>query len=229
MNIKSCFLFCCLFFFVSSYVVFAQNGQDDFALLTQVGIQKKWKHNWSTDLAFRAFWNENVTEFNRGFVNAGIGYDINKRWSAGANFRFYEVKNLANFYEERFRLFIDLAYEQPIANRWSLSWRGRVQRQSYGGLSDDGYQPAKYLLRNKFALSYQHNWYWSFYASGEPFVSLKSPQKNNLVSNFRTEAGLKYRPTLHHSINVFFQSRYPTQLFSDTRYWIAGIGYMFKI
>lgn len=206
----------------------AQDGQDDFAILTQAGIQKKWKHNWSTDLNVRAFWNENASEFNRGFVNAGIGKSLSKNWDMKANIRFYEVKTLSGFYEERFRLFVDLSYKYPIAEKWSLTWRGRVQRQSYGGLKEEGYRPAVYTLRNKFTLTYQHNWYWDFYLSEEPFIPLNT-QGSTFFSNFRTETGLKYSPDLHHSINLFYQNRYPVELPFNTRYWILGIKYMFRL
>ncbi len=232
MNTKNwfCYFFFIVFLFSISgiQVVKAQDGQDDFALLTQIGIQKKWKHNWATSLSVRAFWNENATEFNRGFINAGIQKSLSKRWDFGVNFRFYEVKNLQNFYEERFRLFVDLAYEYPLSNKLSLTWRGRIQRQSYGGLQEQGYEQARYTLRNKFSLSYQHNWYWNFYVSEEPFIPLNA-QSNVFFSNFRTETGIKYRPNLFHSINLFYQLRHPVQLPFNTRYWILGLKYVFRI
>ncbi len=227
-RLRICLTMAILWFFSLSPLLKAQDGQDDFALLTQVGIQKKWKYGLNTDLSVRTFWNENATEFRSGFVNAGIDYSLTSRWSFAFNFRFYEVKNLGNSYEERIRLFIDATYELPLADKWDLSWNGRLQRQSYTGKDEDGTNPAKYTLRNKFSLSYKYNWYWNFYVSGEPFIPLgdNSPV---LISNYRSEAGLKYRPNLHHKINLFFQVRHPRPLPFGTRFFIAGIQYTYNL
>ena len=77
MNIKRLF-----FLLLFSFIGFANaQNQQDFALLTQVNIQKKVNKHFAISLNFRGFWNENATELGKAFGEVGVKYQYNKHWA----------------------------------------------------------------------------------------------------------------------------------------------------
>lgn len=209
-----------LFFISFTLSIWAQN-QQDFNLLTQASLTKKWRHGFSSSISTRAFFMENASELSSVFLEAGLAYKISKNWKTAVCYRFREARNKQNFFEEQYRWYIDLAYQTPNWHNFSLSWRGRFQHQDYGqAFQNDGYKSPKELIRNKFSLQYRYNWYWSGYVAEEIFTS---PQLQTLPSH-RSSVGLSYRANVHHEISTFFQQRQPTK-FPRTTQFVWGLGY----
>lgn len=194
--------------------------QQDFNLLTQINLNKKFRHGWAAHLSMRAFFTENVSEWNSWFLEAGTSYKLSENIKLGAYYRFKDERRRNNVFEEQYRWYVDAAYETPNFKQFSLSYRARYQNQTSGQMIGDTDHPSWHLFRQKIGLSYRYNWYWSAGLNTEFFTDLRTRQ----WLSQRNSISLAYRHNLHNAFQLSFQHRMPLIQPATTR-WVLGLQY----
>lgn len=203
----------------------AQN-QQDFALITQLNLQKKITNHFAISLNFRGFWNENVSELGKAFAEVGVKYQYNKHWAIAGFYRGMKARSLENIYQDVQRFYVDVSYSNDLTKKIEWSYRARVQNQFYGSDLTDGFKSNRIYTRHKFALSYDYNWYWSPYLSAEVFYPLN--RKINFLDQVRATAGINYRMTKNHSLSAYYQIRKPIHRSPSVTQYVTGIVYGYK-
>lgn len=221
-KIKS-MIFCFLFLFPC--FLSAQN-QQDFALLTQVNLQKKLTNHFSISLNFRGFWNENVSELGKVFGEVGVKYQYNKHWAIAGFYRGMKARSLENIYQDVQRFYLDVSYSNDLTKKIEWTYRARLQEQFYGSDLTDGFKTPRIYTRHKLTLNYDYNWYWSPYVSAEFFYPLN--RKNNFIDQVRATAGLNYKITKSNSLSAYYQIRKPLYSAPSVTQYVTGLVYGYK-
>jgi hypothetical protein len=213
-----------LFFLFISHIN-AQN-QRDFALITQLNLQKKITNHFSISLNFRGFWNENITELGRAFGEVGVKYQYNKHWAIAGFYRGMKARSMENLYQDVQRFYVDLSYSRNLTKKIDWSYRARLQEQFYGSDLQDGFKSSRIYTRHKITLNYDYNWYWSPYLSAEIFYPLN--RKINFIDQVRATAGVSYKFNKSNSLSAYYQIRKPIYSTPSVTQYVAGLVYGFK-
>lgn len=198
--------------------------QKDAVLWTSIQIEKKITRHFSATLFNQYSFNQNVSELGYMFVDAGVVYKYNSNLSASVNYRFAEVKNLANNYEDRQSLYADLAYSKGVGN-FSFGFRTRYQVIYYGLNLENNYRDNRKFSRNKFTLRYKIDARYSVYVSEEQFFRWNTVDK---TVAWRTSCGLFYQFNLYNRIELFYFIQNQVNRIRPRTDYVSGITYYYK-
>ncbi len=154
-----------------------------------LSLEQKIKKDWSWSLKWENRWSMAGTWHDRGFVNAGVAYKLNKIWSAEVQCRWIERQRDAGFYEpgRRFAVRFDgKAKSGPGQWKWRLmttkAWNPMTGLEGNAASED---------LVQRFRLGYA--WSpsnsWSLVTSYEVF--LKDMAGGSAASSSRFQMQLK--------------------------------------
>ena len=104
-------------------LVTARAQYTDAGAWVGLSVDQKVAKDWSWSLKWENRWALGGTWHDRGFVNAGVGYRLNKTWRIGAQYRWIEKQRVGGFYESgrRFAFRLDgKAKSGPGELKWRL-------------------------------------------------------------------------------------------------------------
>ena len=78
-----------LIFFLAALLT-AKAQYTDTGVWLGVAVDQKVNKDWSWSLKWENRWSMGGTWHDRGFVNAGVGYRLNKIWRAAAQLRWFD-------------------------------------------------------------------------------------------------------------------------------------------
>jgi len=216
-----------VFLLLFSLVGFANaQNQQDFALITQLNLQKKINKHFGISLNFRGFWNENATELGKTFVEVGAKYQYNKHWAIAGFYRAMKARSLENLYQDVQRFYVDLSYSNKLTKKIDWAYRIRLQEQFYGSDLRDGFKDSRIYTRHKVTLNYDYNWYWSPYVAAEIFYPLN--RNLNFIDQVRATAGISRKFNKSHSLSAYYQIRKPIHSSPDVTQYVAALVYGYK-
>lgn len=186
----------CFFSVVSA---FAQ--QQDFAGIATVAIEKNVGKGLSFELSAQAFQNQNLRETGYFFGDVGANFRITRNFSLGVHYRFMELRNLDNFYDDRQIWYGEVNWSKRF-NRLGLQFRSRYQTSVYGLNYADPYKPNKNYWRNRLGIRYRLDYYWQPFISSEWFYRMDKCE----LDNFRHIAGMQYRFNEDWSVSLYYQN-----------------------
>lgn len=198
----------------------------DLEQWTSLSISKKINKHWklSLDQEFRL--KHNASEFNIYFTDLGVDYKINKYFSLGANYRFYQNKNNDNVFITQHRWSTDLKYKQDIG-RFELGYRLRFQNKDEDFYTSDTGNNL-YNLRNKFSAEYNiRNCKIDPFFSTELYRTINSTNDTEL-SKFRWTLGLEYSIKKFGDIELYYRMDNELNLSYDKTTHIIGVGYKYS-
>ncbi len=141
------------FVFIALMVLYGVNAraqENDFQIWGDVSAQykinKKIRLNAEVGLRSR----ENTTLLKQYYADLGGKYELNKRWSIGAKYRFIDYYRIGKTSIHRAN--IDVYYRFKKWGRFRLSIRERYQHQWY--FSDYNQRFDEQTLRSRFDISY---------------------------------------------------------------------------
>lgn len=202
--------------------------QQDFGIITQLNVQKRFANGFGISGAVRTQWIENASEFSRIFGDIGAFYDFSEKWQIGGGFRFIENKKKNNLFEDESRFYAHIAYETDITDNISLSWRTKIQRSYFNLDRKEVTAPTDTRLRNRIQANYQWNWYSSNYVSLELFTPLDQVLRYPF-NQLRTYIGYQYRITRNHKVGVYYRYQKPLWEHPATTRHILGLEYSLKL
>ena len=211
-----------LFLFLRSFFSFAQ--QKDAVLWVSLNVEKKFNKHFSGTFFNQYILNQNLNELGLYFFDVGVNYKYNNNFSASANYRFSNSRNLDNFYEQRQMIYADVAYAKGFG-KFGLNARTRLQRQYYSGVfNSESFRVPKNYSRNKLTLRYRYNWYWSAYLAEEIFYRMDKSE----ISAWRTSAGIYYQFNLKNKVEISYAIQQQDNVENPRTDFISGINYYYR-
>lgn len=202
----------------------ASAQQQDAVGWATLSAEKKINQHVSVTFLNQYVFNQNVAELGLFFFDGGINYRLNNHIAVSANYRFIQVRNRDNFYNNRQQWYLDLSFSKGIGRFW-LNFRSRYQQQFYGLSFTDNYKPNSYYSRNKLTLRYKISWYYSLLMSEELFYRLAN------ISGFdahRTSIGISRQLNLHHRLEFSYALQQQMNQKNKRTDFITGITYYYK-
>jgi hypothetical protein len=218
-----------VFLLLISPLTFAQGQREtDVGLSLSATLQKDLMQDLDISLEQEIRLKDNNIGFDRTVTSLGLDYAfLNRKIKVGAYYAFIYRYNNNFLYEPRHRYYFNLAYRQPY-QRWTFSWRGRIQG-TYRDENRGEYKiNPRYVMRNRLEIEYSV-WGrpWKPYISCEVFTDLNNPLGNDLT-RIRYQAGTTWR--LNRTDYVDFFLRYNDEFSGDDSRLIAlGVGYRVKL
>ena len=229
MRTKAKYTILTLFIFtVFSVKVTAQETEvvSDLEQWTSIGISKKLGKNWKLSLDQEFRFSKDVSQFDVYFTDFGIDYKLNKHFSVGANYRFYQNKNSDGIFQTQHRWNTDAEYKQKI-DRFTLAYRLRFQNKDedfYTSNSENNI----YNLRNKFSVNYNiNNFKFDPFFSAELYRQIDNVNTTEL-SKLRWTLGLEYSLKKFGDVELFYRIDNELNQSYNKDTYIVGLGYKFS-
>jgi predicted porin len=198
----------------------------DLEQWTSIGISKKINKNWKISLDQEIRFSKDISQFDVYLADLGLDYKINKHFTVGANYRFYQNKDSEGDFQTQFRWNTDLQYKHKI-NRFTLAYRIRFQDKGEDFLTSQS-NSNLYNLRNKFSVDYNIK---SFKI--DPFFDVELYRQiddinTTELSKLRWTLGLEYSLKNYGNIELFYRIDNELNQSYNKDTYILGVGYKFS-
>ncbi len=206
--------------------IFVYAQQEDAVLLGGINIEKKFDKKTSFTLFNQYAFNENYSELAYFLFDGGLTYRLTRNISFGVNYRFSEIRNLQNFYQDRQTIYGDISYSKGIDD-FSIALRTRYQVNYYGlSLQEtENYKSNKHFLRNKATLRYKLNPDNTIFVSCEQLYRFDLKDKTDA---WRTGAGISHQFNLHHRIELSYSVYQKVNTKSPDTDYVTSLMYYFR-
>jgi len=198
----------------------------DLEQWTSVGISKKINKHWKISLDQEMRFSKDVSQFDMYFADLGLDYKINKHFTLGANYRFYQNKNLEGIFDTQHRWSTDISYKQKI-NRFTLAYRLRFQNKDEDFFTDASINNL-YNLRNKFSVDYNIKGF-----KFDPFLDVElyrqiQDVRATALSKLRWTLGVDYSLKSLGELKLFYRLDNELNQSYNKNTYIVGVGYKFS-
>ena len=198
----------------------------DLEQWTSVGISKKLGKNWKLSLDQEFRFTNDISQFDIYFTDFGVDYKLNKHFSLGANYRFYQNKNYEGTFQTQHRWSTDAEYKQKI-DRFTLAYRLRFQNKDEDFFTSESSNNL-YNLRNKFSLDYNiKNFKFDPFFEAELYRQIYDATTTEL-SKLRWTLGLEYSLKKFGDLEMFYRIDNELNQSYNKNTYIFGIGYKFS-
>ena len=146
---------------------------------------------------------KDISRFDLFFTDLGLDYKINKHFSAGLNYRFYQNKNNDGDFITQHRLSANLNYKHKV-DRFTFGYRLQFQNKDEDFLSSSS-ENSVFNLRNRISVDYDiKNFKLEPYFQAELFRKYETGE-GSYFNKVRWKLGARYpdypeAPTLSSSI-----------------------------
>ncbi|MDH6356516.1 DUF2490 domain-containing protein [Parabacteroides sp. PF5-9] len=218
-----------IYFLFIAFFAFSQVERDtDVGLSFTMEVQKEFIKNLSWSLEEEVRLQNNEKGFDRSVSSLGMDYSFwDKRIKIGGYYAFLYLYNEDRLFEARHRYYLNLIVKESI-NRFTLSWRGRIQGTHRNENRGEYKTNPKYVMKNKFEIEYS---VWG--KPWKPFIScdlssdLNNPSGNELT-RIRSQIGTNWR--LNRTDYIDFFLRYDHYLsIKETGVLLLGVAYKIKL
>ena len=198
----------------------------DGGLLVGAEAQKSVR-SWSFSVGGEFRFNQWVTNYDRGKLQADIGYSCwQKRIKISIGYDYINKHSKEDAFFHRHRVNLSLGIGEKFG-RFRLSYRAKFQTTFYDIQRESVRFNPKIYMRNRVELTY------SFYGkpvklfcSGEFFWRLYHPDKN-IIDEVRAIVGVDYKVRKDHTLSFFLRSDNEVQVKNPEYAVYLGIGYKF--
>jgi len=220
-----------VFLLLSSLLTFAQGQREtNIGASLSAELQKEdlFLRNLNLTVEEEVRLIDNIKGFDRSVTSLGLDYSFfEKRMKVGGYYAFIYLYNDKHYYEPRHRYYLNLSFKQPW-QRYTFSWRGRVQG-TYRDENRGAYKTnPKYIMKNKFEIEYSV-WGrpWKPYISCDFSTELNNPIGNELT-RIRYQGGTSWR--LNRTDYLDFFMRFDNYFSDDDPHvFSVGVGYRLKM
>jgi predicted porin len=220
-----------LILLILSGSIFTVKAQDtkitgDLEQWTSIGISKKINKSWSISLDQEMRFSKDISQFDIYLADLGVDYKINKHFTLGANYRFYQNKDSYGNFQTEHRWSSDLKYKQKI-NRFTLAYRMRFQNKDEDFFTGETSNNL-YNLRNKFSIDYNIK---SFKL--DPFFDVELYRQiedvnTTELTKLRWTLGVEYSLKSLGDIQLFYRIDNELNQSYNKDTYIVGVGYKFS-
>jgi hypothetical protein len=181
----------------------AWSQQQDFVFQPGISISKNVNRSWEVSFSSQLSFNQNVRELWFAFGDAAVGYRINRNLNIEFHAREIQYRQLNNAYQAR-RLFYNTITYSKGYGKWSFSLRNRLQQLIYGEHFSDSFRGPLWYNRNRIAVRYRINYFWSPYVSAECMLPLNRPNRKS-IDQVRFAAGVSYTLNEYVRTDLYYQ------------------------
>jgi len=212
--------------FLRSIAALAQ--QQDFVIQPGFSLTKNVNRAWDLSIGTQFSFNQNAQELWFAFGDAAIGYRLNRNLNIELHAREIQYRQLDNSYRARHLFYNTITYSKGFG-KWSLSVRNRLQQLVYGEHFSDSFKGPVWYNRNRLALRYKINYYWSPYISTECMLPLNRPNRKS-IDQFRLAAGVSYTLNEYIRTDLYYQLQQQLARSSgNDSYFVLGLNFAVKI
>jgi hypothetical protein len=208
-------------------LAFTLSGQSDAGVWTSVEVEKRFSQAFSMQLNQELRFNENVTQLGAFFTELGLGYRFNKKFRMAAAYRFVNQREMAEFYSQRHRFYVNAAYRQKIG---LIQLTGRLQyQQQYkdAGTLLNFYDPVDYL-RTKVSLKLNTERKTEPYISAEVFSPLAATGIQP-IDKIRYTFGIDFHVNPRSTIDLFYHIQKEQNRNSIKMDFLSGISFRYRL
>ncbi len=208
------------------FVVQSQAQIDDVRIWTSATVKHKITRKLSASVTEEFRLNQDVSQVDQLFSDAGVEYEMFKNFKVALNYRFIN-KNKFTYYEKGHRLYTDVSYKFK-KKKYSVALRERIEDEYAAIYSSETGKIPTWNSRTKLTFAYTPKSKYSPYVSFEAYYLFSHPKDKNLGYNrYRCSAGVEYDFNKIHSIDIYtlFQK---DVIYLDNAI-VYGIGYTFNL
>jgi len=198
----------------------------DLEMWNNIAISKKIGDRWKVSLEEEFRFTEDISRFDIFFTDLGLDYKINKHFSAGVNYRFYQNQNSDGDFVTQHRFSTNINYKQKL-DRFTFEYRLQFQNKDEDFLSGNS-ENNVYNLRNKISVDYDiKNFKLEPYFQAEIFRKYETGEES-YFNKMRWKLGASYPVTRKSDIELFYIiDNELNQSYPKTTY-VLGLGYKFS-
>ena len=178
-----------LIFFLAALLT-AKAQYTDTGVWLGVAVDQKVNKDWNWSLKWENRWSMGGTWHDRGFVNAGVGYRLNKTWRAAAQLRWIERQRSLGAYESgrRFAFRLD---GKAKSGQGEWKWRLMTTKAWKSMAFNEGASISENLVQ-RFRLGYARELFdrWTLVPSYEFFA--KDIESGSVDWSTRVQVQLKH-------------------------------------
>ena len=206
----------------------AYGQQNDFVFQPGITVSKNLNRSWDLSLGTQLSFNQNAQELWFAFADASIGYRINRNLNIEIHAREIQSRQLNNSYQSRHLFYNTITYSKGFG-KWSLSARNRLQQLVYGEHFSDSFKGPLWYNRNRLAIRYKINYYWSPFVSAECMLPLNRPNRKS-IDQYRLAAGMSYTFNEYIRTDVYYQLQQQLARTSgNDSFYVLGLNISVKI
>jgi long-subunit fatty acid transport protein len=196
---------------------------NDAQLWLSANLEKKLTPALSVLFTEEIRMNENITEAGTVFSELGLSYRLNKRFKAGASYRFMLKRRLDDTYEKLQSWFIEGSYREKF-NPVQLSLRVRYQSRYAESFTSEKAEIPKNHFRTKITVKYDLKQKFEPYLYAEAFfrTGVSWLQSNDQM---RFGAGVEYTFNRMHMIDLQYLIRHEKNAVNPETDYVVGVSY----
>lgn len=224
-NYKSIFFCIVLFWALVGLKANAQNT--DFRARVSAQIEKEITKKLSTSLEYEHRFDQNLTTFDKAFLEPSVSYEILKPLQIGFVYRamFDQNQVRERSWGQRVAGYIRFSKE---VDDFDFQLKTALQ-YGFDDLTNASFSYNQKLI-NRTSLEVKYNWFGSKFtpfASGEIFYHINNPN-GGIINQSRIKAGTSYKLNKHSKIQVYylFENEFNAAFPIDSH--ILGASYSFK-
>ena len=199
--------------------------QNDFVLLQGVKLEKRLNQRVAGTLSVQNMFNQNVSEWWIGFVDAGITLRLAKGWDTQFHLRQIRLQTPENAVQHRQLYFHTLSWTGS-KNKWAFSVRHRTQQLVFGEHFNNRFRGPFWYVRDRALVAYRINYYWRPYTAFEAFFPLNRPTRPT-IDQVRWTLGFFRTFNDHFKLETFYQLQQPVQRPNATVRYVWGVNLFF--
>ena len=224
---KNIFFLCILVWaLISEKQVNAQT--DDVRMRLSTEIQKEINKKLSASLEYEHRFDQNLTTFDKAFLEPSISYDIIKPVRIGAIYRVMldQNKTRQQRFEQRIGAYIRYTFK---VDDFDIKVKTALQ-YGFDDLSNPSFSYDQKLI-NRNAIEVEYNWFGSKFtpfASYELFYHINHPN-GGILNQWRLKTGSSYRISKSSRVQFYylFENEFNTAYPTDAHVFGAGYSYRF--
>ena len=209
------------------YSVAANGQQQDFVFQPGFSVSKNLNRAWDISLGTQLSFNQNAQELWFAFGDASIGYRLNRNINIELHAREIRFRQLDNSMRARHLFYNTVTYSKGFG-KWSVSFRNRIQQLVFGEHFSDSFKGPIWYNRNRVALRYKINYYWSPYVSAECMLPLNRPDRKS-IDQYRLATGMSYTHNEYLRTDVYYQIQQQLARSGNDTYFVLGLNFAVKI
>jgi len=198
----------------------------DIEQWTSIGISKEFNKHWKLSLEQEFRFTQDMSNFDTYLADLGVGYKLNKHFSFGLNYRFYQNKNADEIFKTQHRFSTDIQYKHKLS-RFTLAYRLKLQNKDEDFFTA-GSGENLFNLRNKFSVEYNiNNFKLDPFFDVELYRSIENAGSTEL-SKLRWTLGVNYSLKKYGGVELFYRLDNELNQTYNKDTYIIGLGYKFS-
>lgn len=228
MTINQKGLFFVLILFCASIKPFASVAKTtDFRLRLSTKVENEFGKKLSASLEYEHRFNQNLTTFDKAFLEPTVSYQLIKPLELGLHYRLSlnQNKTREQHFEQRVASYLRYKFEFD-----DFEFRLKtILQYGFDDITNPSFSYDQKLV-NRNSLEIQYNWFGTKitpFAAGELFYYINDPQ-GGILNQARVKAGAEYDINKHSKLQAYYMYESEFNVAFPVNSHTLGFGYSYK-